>query len=287
MAVFAVGAAATGHVAAQPAMPEPRPFYADISQRMATDPKGTRDQMRAVLAPADTPMPKNVAELDSLLAKKDYEALLATLSKVNDGDTVLLDLNWERMRMFDGAGILVGHAYVNDLWRLGTAMGARGGELRDAALAFDLYLDAVIQIDGVRCADPAAAPFRLKQLTDNQPVMWAQATKLSKADRDRTLVVALSFEALTAPVRQNDEVLCQGQTTGSMVEMIEGLGQLAKEGKQPKAVDRPGFPGQSYEVPRAPPHFLPPEQWRPKQEPIRAGIVDALDAAMKRGKSAP
>ncbi|WP_372786027.1 hypothetical protein [Phenylobacterium sp.] len=281
---LAVAAAATAQTP-PPAPPQmdPKALYAGALKRAQTDPK-SRESARAYLAAQDAPMPPNAARLDELLQAKDYQNLFSALTSANAYEAVNLDLNWEQRKLFDGAGLIMALAYVNDLWRMGQAMKAQGGDqLLQSAVAFSLYADALVEVDGARCADAAAPAFRRKQLFEQRPEVWAYAARLPKAARDNITAVSLGYEALTSPVRRDDEVLCQGPTTGSMAEMADGLVALAKEGKQPKQVSRPDVIGKSYEVPRAPPKFLAPAEWKPRQAAARERLADLLIETVAKG----
>lgn len=271
--------------AAPPSLTDPKGFYAFIQKQMAADAKGTRESLKAsTFAPPAASSPKNHAQLDAMLAKKEWEPLLTTLQNANTAEAVEADLDWERLKIYEGAGIIVSIAYMRDLWRVGEATPGQGGDnVKQSAVAIGLYLDAVMTVDGARCADAAAPGFRRNQLFSQQPYVWSYAKGLPKDMRNTITSVALLYEAVTAPVRQNDDVLCQGPTTGSMVEILEGMVAMAKAGQQPKEVKRPDMIGKSYEIPRAPPHFVDEAQWRPRADAARAGLADQLMQAAAKG----
>jgi hypothetical protein len=284
--LLATAGAASAQTPSQPPVPpqvDPRAAYADALKRIQADPK-SREGARAFLAPPNAPMPPNAARLDELLKTKAYQELFGALTSANGYDLVNLNLNWEQRKLFDGAGLIVTIAYVNDLWRMGQALKAQGGDqLLQSAVAFSLYAEALAEVDGPRCADAAAPAFRRKQLFEQRPELWAYAARLPKSARDNITAVSLAYEAMTSPVRENDEVLCQGPTTGSMAEMLEGLVALAKDGKQPKQVNRSDVIGKSYEIPRAPPKFLTEAEWKPRQEAARQHLADLLIETVTKG----
>ena len=116
--------------------------------------------------------------------------------------------------------------------------------------------------------------------------VWAYAAHLPKAARDNIAAVTLGYEAITSPVRKNDEVLCQGPTTGSMTEMLEGMVAMAEAGKQPKQVSRSDVIGKSYEIERAPSKFLAEAEWKPRQDAARQHLADLLVETLARGAPA-
>src|SRR4051812_35330905 len=70
------------------------------------------------VAQAAPPMPANVAQLDKALADKDYIALNQVHDAIRTGSDLLLLMNWEQVRVFDGGGIYVTLLYMTDLWKL-------------------------------------------------------------------------------------------------------------------------------------------------------------------------
>jgi hypothetical protein len=278
--LFIASASPLGARAQAPPPLNAKAIYAETLKRVKDDPQA-RDGPRTTFAPANAPMPAAKAKLDQLLADEDDEGLLKVLQETSSFEEVSKDLNWERQQIYDGAGIVVSHAYIRDLWRVAEAeKGEAGASLKQSAVAFAVYAVAVTKVDGVRCADSAAAPYRAQQLLQDYPFIWTYGAGLKKPERDNIVAIGLVLEALTSPVRKNDNLLCLGARTGSMVEMIEGMAAMAKAGKAPQEVEKPGVIGKSYEITRAPPTFLPPEQWQSKQDALRTPLPDLFEHAL-------
>ena len=73
--------------------------------------------LRERLSQTDSTMPKNMDQLDKLLADDKPRELLAALMQVDDYDGVVANMNWERRRIYGGANIAVAFAYLADLQR--------------------------------------------------------------------------------------------------------------------------------------------------------------------------
>ena len=108
------------------------------------------------VAPAQPPLPANAAELDGLLAQKNYAAL-GNVFKTKNPSEVMLNMNWQKTKMMAGASTFVNFAYIMDLDRLSTALGdVRGAELKKTAAMMLLYTYELILIDGAKCKDVSA-----------------------------------------------------------------------------------------------------------------------------------
>jgi len=230
-------------------------------------------------------MPANVTDLDAALAKSDYDTLNRARAAITDGNALLLFMNWEQVRSFNGeGGFYLSTRYMSDLWDVGSAMAAQGrqgqagSDLRVTAVFMGLYSYELLVLDGTKCADSSAPGHRMDQLATS-PV-WSFANSIDNAEREKMLDYVVKLEALTASKRRNDQALCQG----GMLDIMQSLQALAEQGKAPQEVPTPpGQIGRTYELP--PPEggaqFLDPKIWQPEQEKLRAGVRERLEDLLK------
>jgi hypothetical protein len=144
-----------------------------------------------------------------------------------------------------------------------------------------LYSYELVVLDGTKCTDSTAVGHRMDQLTAGNAEAWAYVSQIPEDMRAKIVWLALQLETHTAPMRKNDDVLCQGGLT----QMIAGLAAAAKSGQAPQEVpNQPGMIGKSYAV--APPKdfqigYASPETWRPAQARLRETMSARLSSIMK------
>lgn len=276
---LAAAAAFCTALVAGPALAQYPPLMVEAYPKIlrdANDP-GFAARARARFSPPEAPLPSNASALDALLARKDYAGLNTALSRVRQDDAVLL-LNWERAKVFAGGGIYPAINYARDLWGVSELLPPeRRAATRESAHSFGLYALALMAVDGARCADADGPARRRSQLRAEFEPIWAYGAELPAAELERAGMVALYSEAITAPLRSGDDVLCQGPPTGSAAEIAAGLDALAAAGKTPKRIaSPPDRLGETYEVPLAPPSFKPAASWRPAQDALRPQLPKML-----------
>ena len=249
-----------------------------ITEAQAVEnPRLTSAQVHEILTSRikDAPMPSDVATLDKLWSRQDLARLTARLRDVSNIKDAWLDMNWEKARILDGDGLIIVYAYMTDLWRLGATTRASDGEgLKQAAGMMLAYGIDLIILDGLRCADPSAPVHRRDQLMTQNPELIRFIANSPKSVRMSMGTISLAFEAATAPLRHNDEVLCSG-----------GLSQISAglkaQGDKPlvQSPSAPGMIGKTYQVPAPPgykPEFVGEQIWRPKQNQARATMAALL-----------
>ena len=224
--------------------------------------------------PADQ-MPSDVAELDRQWAGQDLAKLVPRLRSVSDPRVVLQDLNWERARIFEGAGFIMAYAYMSDLWRLGSSMTPPVGDQlkQSASMVFAYSLD-LVALDGVKCSDPSAPGHRHDQLMFQNMELIKYLAGLPRATRMAIGTLSLAVEKATEPLRKDDEVLC-GNGMDQMTASLKAMGNISL----PQAPAAPGSVGKTILVPAPPgyrPSFEPAEVWRPKQAELRARMPALL-----------
>ncbi len=183
--------------------------------QVATPPKedvaSLRERLEPTMNPAHRPLPRDVAALDRWMAAGADGPLVDRLRAVKDGDAIVLDMNWEQSRIFDGAGLTVVLAYANTLWRVAAAVPEEDGrELKDSAALYSLYALHLVSLDGVKCADDSAPDNRFTQVLAQAQPMLAYLRLLSRADRMNVGSLSLALERATAALRPNDATICSG-----------------------------------------------------------------------------
>lgn len=245
-------------------------------------PGSARAELRALMQEHQGElMPENRGALDAALARADG-SILTVLRAQSDAGQVYQDLNWERARIYDGAGLAVSLAYMEDLWRVAPhlptnstrANGDTPDQIKQTAVAFALYNLALIRLDGARCADSTAPAHRLDQLAQTTGPIIAYGRTLSAAERGRVVTVAVNVERASAPARKDDPLLCRG----GLAEIQSGL--AANGDKSLPRSKEPGYVGSVARVPDAPgykPAFVPPDVWVSKQQRIRLPLRAELE----------
>ncbi len=210
-----------------------------------------RLRLQTTMAPPHQAMPQDVAALDRALADRDDPALARRLATTADPRALVLDMNWEQTRIFDGAGLTVVLAYVHTLWRVaGTLPDQDASGLRDSAAVYALYALNLVSLDGERCADTTAPANRFAQIIEQaQPALF-YLRGLSREDRMTVGSLSLALEAATAPKRRDDGMICSG-----------GLAQYNHDQATPG-----GYV----------PVFLSPELWGPADEKLRKALPAEL-----------
>lgn len=246
--------------------------------------------LRARLAPSmarpDRPMPKDSGDLDAMVARKDWTSLSVRLRGAQAAADVMLDMNWEQTTLFNGGGFLIAYSYLNDLWRVGSALpGEAGEEMKQSAGMIFLYALDLIRLDGAKCADVSAPGHRQDQLIAQNSALIAYVRALPRPRRMTLGTISLAVEAATAVVRKDDDVLC----SGGLDEIGAGL---RAQGNRPlnQVPTPPGGMGRTYSVPRAPdytPRFVGADRWRPKQVAIRASLPGYLTGLLTKPAEAP
>jgi hypothetical protein len=238
---------------------------------------------------AGAPMPANLAQLDKALTTKDYASINRIHGDIRTYNDILLFMNWEQVRVFNGeGGVYLSLLYMDDLWILASALEKAGpshtaetADMKQTSVFMGLYSYELIVLDGVKCTDSTAVGHRMDQLTANHSDTWAYISQIPEEMRAKTVWAAITLEAQTEPKRRNDDVLCQG----GMVQMIASLAAQARSGQQPQEVpNQPGMIGKSFAVP--PPKdfeigYVRPDIWRPQQAKLRESMPTRLAAMMK------
>ena len=245
-----------------------------------------RARLAGTMAPEGRAMPADVRDLDAMMASGDVARLTARLRSAHVAHDIDLDMNWEQSRIYDGAGFIVAYAYMNDLWRFGSAMPPPAGEeIKQSAAMMFLYIYDLATIDGPRCADVSAPGHRVDQLISQNRPLIAYLGSLPRADRMQLGTVSLDIEAATFPFRKDDAVLC----SGGLAQITGGL-QAQGDKPLPQVPNAPGTIGKTYAVPSAPdykPGYVSAEAWRPKAAAARAMLPASLTRLLAQLDTSP
>lgn len=242
----------------------------------------------SIVAQAHAPMPANVAALDAALKSSDYATINHIHAAIKSGDEMILFMNWEQVRSFDGGGFYVSYIYMSDLWGLASSLPAGTPEqtneiaqLKQSAVLVGLFSYELVALDGVKCSDSTAVGHRMDQLMTNPA--WSYVDQIPEDLRRKMIDGVVRLETFSAAKRAYDGVLC----TGGMAQMIASLAAQAAAGKAPQQVpSAPGMIGKTYAVPPAPVPNIYVDQsvWQPKQDKLRAAMPGQLASLMKLTK---
>ena len=242
----------------------------------------------SIVVQAHAPMPANVAALDAALKANDYATINHLHAAIKSGDEMVLFMNWEQVRAFEGGGFYMSYIYMSDLWGLATNLPATTPEqtnqitqLKQSAVLVGLFAYEIAVLDGTKCTDGTAVGHRMDQLLTNPA--WTYADQIPVDLRRKMVDGVIKLEQVSAAKRADDKVLC----SGGMAQMIAGLAAQAASGKPPQEVpNAPGTIGKTYAVPQTPVAnmFVAQSVWQPKQDKLRATVPDALASLMKLTK---
>ena len=178
--------------------------------------------------------------------------------------TVGPTLDWEQQRFAAGASIFVDAFYALDLLAAGHGIqdAAAGRQMRDNAVTVAFYTMAVIETDGLKCADADAQTARRRQFTQILTPAWAELKPLPDESVEKILGRALTEESVRAKGRAPDDYLCRGRTD-DIPDTIAEAG---------KAVE---------------PRFVPADDWGPRADAVRKLLPALLVEFTARLKELP
>jgi hypothetical protein len=234
------------------------------------------------------PMPANVAALDAALKRNDYTAINHIHAAIKSGDELVLFMNWEKARAFEGRGFYLGYLYMSDLWGMASSLPDTTTDqadeivqLKRSAVLVALFSYELAALDGTKCSDPTAAGHRMDQLMADPA--WSYVDQIPEDLRRKMIEGVARLEAYSGAKRAPDSILC----TGGMAQMSASLAAQAAAGKAPQEVpNAPGMIGKTYAVPPAPVAniYLDQSVWQPKQDKLRAAMPGQLASLMKLTK---
>jgi hypothetical protein len=225
----------------------------------------TQTPERASTLPSD-------AELDALVAARNWGGLSTALSQAADGEPLMRKLNWLHSRIPAGGPSLLGFTAVRDLWKVGVNVKEPdpNKDFRITAGMLTLYTYEIILIDGAECEDQTAPAHRVEQLLQFGGPPLAYLKTQSNEFVAHIVDIAIALEKKTAPLRKEDDLLCRD----GMEQMKAGM----ERGKQHE-VTPPGHFWKTVAVEAPPdwtPAFLSPEKYKPIQDEARADMKSTL-----------
>jgi hypothetical protein len=200
-----------------------------------------RQQLGRGMDPAGRAMPNDVVLLDAMAARGDERGLTRRLKPVRDPRILALDINWERSRVYRGAGLLVAIAFAEDLWRaaaLPDASPAEADGLRRSAASAALYAFTLIAMDGLGCGDVSAPSHRGGAVASQLRPILRYAATLPEADRGSVIGEAVTFESVTAPSRTPDPLVCSADASRTPSFLPQAQWRLARDRRRAQL---PGF----------------------------------------------
>jgi ankyrin repeat protein len=224
----------------------------------------TQTPARASALPSD-------AELDGLVAARNWGALSTALSQAADGEPLMRKLNWLHSRIPAGGPSLLGFTAVRDMWKVGVNVKQPdpNKDFRITAGMLTLYTYEIILIDGAECEDQTAPAHRVEQLLQFGGPALAYLKTQSNEFVAHTVDIAIALEKKTAPLRKQDDLLCRD----GMEQMKAGM----ERGKQHEVTTQSGHIGKTFAAPPDwTPAFLSPEKYEPIQDKARADMKSRL-----------
>lgn len=226
-------------------------------------------------AAAKTTFPANAAELDTLLSQRNYAKLSQIFRDTKKYEDVVLNMNWQQVRLFTGGTAFLAFPYIADLDRVGSALwDARGADMKKTAIIIFLYAYELTLIDGQRCKDVSAPAHRKDQLITGYPNLRKSIAALSDEEMDEVLKTAVKMEGISASRRTDDDYLCRG----GMKEVNAALTKYGDSATR-EIPTPPGGVGKSMALKMDPdfkPEFLTKEVWLPKQAELRPQLPEIL-----------
>lgn len=220
-------------------------------------------------------MPPNAAELDALLAQKDYLKLGTILKSAKTADEVLQYMNWQQRKLLSGASAFINFAYIFDLDRVGHSLtDHRALELKKTSAVIWLYAFTLILVDGVKCKDVSAPENRKNQLLTVFPRVVQFMRAIPATELEGLVNIAIKMEVNTASMRVDDDFLCRD----GLAAMQAGIAKFGDKATR-EVPTPPGGVGTTKEIMADPdykPEFLPKDVWEPKQKEMRAGMLAIL-----------
>jgi hypothetical protein len=213
------------------------------------------------------------ADLDALLAVRNWDALGAALSRPGTNEEIVRKLNWLKTRMENGGGLLLPTIYARDLWAIGINLKVSdpNTDMRVSAALISFYAYEITIIDGAKCEDQSAPGNRVSQLLRNRAATFAFLKQQPLDLKMKVVEVAIALERKTAPLRKDDDLICRG----GMDEMKASL----ERGTQKEVPNTTGHYGKTVAVTPPPnwtPKFVPPSVYRPMQDKARADMRESL-----------
>lgn len=210
--------------------------------------------------------------LEQALNRHDYEQFGRILSTTSELDA-LRAASWMRDRVLAGDGAFMMRAYASTLWR--ATAGAKAPSIRETVAVMTVYLDSVIVLDGLKCADKSAAPERLQQVTaELRPVLDYMRT-LPSERRAFVLETAFRIEEKLADTRADDDWICRAG--------LQAMMSALKNGTPAQAMPAPGSVGKTVRAQPDPdftPAFRNREDWEPEQKARRPELRAAIRASL-------
>ncbi len=213
------------------------------------------------------------ADLDAMLAARNWKGLGAALSQPGSPETFQRATNWMQSRIYAGGGMLLTLLYARNLWLAGDSLKIDdpGKDLRLSAGMMALYSYELIVIDGAKCQDRTAPGHRLDQLFMSRAATLAYIKTHTPDMKAKIVDMAIALEKKTAPLRKDDDLICRD----GMQQMQAGL----ERGKQHEVATPPGQIGKTVAVEPPPdwtPKFVSPSVYTPMQDKARSEMRASL-----------
>lgn len=236
-------------------------------------------------------MPPNVVELNLASDGYDYGRVRQLLGA--PGVTLDALLNWSKVAAYRGGGYAIAVFYASDLWQAASAydtaasrqpaqaerLARQAQTLKEMSVSMALYALAVVEQDGLRCADAQAWRKHVQDVETAFQPQFVMARSMTPEARDQHVKNALALERTTREVRGRDKWLCQSEA----IQQKAMEAALASGAAETVERDDPRTPGRDVEIVLDPAIlFIPDAEWwtRAKTgEPALAGRLEGVVAS--------
>ena len=208
------------------------------------------------------------ADLDALLAARNWNGLGTALSSSGSTSEFARKLNWLKTKIDNGGGFFLALHFARGFWIDDSELKIDPAkDPRVTAGLYTLYAIELVAIDGAKCEDRSAPDNRVSQLLTAQAATLAFLKQQKPYLKAKIVDTAIALERQTAPLRKDDDLVCRN----GMEEMRASL-ERGTQQEMPKA---PGDVGKRIAV--APPadwtpKLVSPAVYRPMQDKARADM---------------
>lgn len=234
-------------------------------------------------------MPPNVVALNMASDGFDYGRVRQLLSA--PGVTLDALLNWSKVAAYRGGGFAIASFYATDLWQAATAYDTAASQqpaqaerlarqartLKEMSVSMALYALAVVEQDGLRCADAQSWRKHVEDMETTFRPQFALARSMTPEVRSQHVKNALALEWTTRTVRGRDTWLCQSEA----IQQKAMEAALASGAAQTVERDDPRTPGRDVEIVLDPAVlFIPDADWWTRAKTGEPALASHLEGVV-------
>lgn len=232
-----------------------------------------------LLMPASPVLAQNRSALETALeqalAERRYQDFTLSLLAEKGSYNLVRTATWMRERILAGEGAFMVGVYASTLWRV-AGPPPQAHSIRETAAIMVVYLNSMILLDGLKCADRSAASERLQVVTTELRPILEFLRGLPEERRTFILDTAFRIEEQLASQRRDDDWVCRA----GLQAMISAM----KRGQPAQEVPTPmGSVGKTVQVQPDPdyaPAFRERSEWEAEQTAQRPKVQAAMRASL-------